>query len=94
MRTIIHVKRLKATLVALSLAGAAAGAMAVVPARPAAAAGPPVFLVGDSVMQVFRFSYGKPGLAEVEKGYRSISTRTSAGVSSRSDADPARARSR
>ena len=53
----------------MSLAGAAAGAMAVVPAQPAAAAGPPVFLVGDSVMQVFRFSYGKPGLAEVEKGY-------------------------
>jgi hypothetical protein len=64
-----QVKRLQAALVAMSLAGAAAGAFAVVPARPAAAAGPPVFLVGDSVMQVFRFSYGKPGLAEVEKGY-------------------------
>jgi hypothetical protein len=69
MRSVTMMKRLKATLVALSLAGAAVGAMAVVPARPAAAAGPPVFLVGDSVMQVFRFSYGKPGLAEVEKGY-------------------------
>ena len=69
MRSVTTMKRLKATLVALSLAGAAVGAMAVVPARPAAAAGPPVFLVGDSVMQVFRFSYGKPGLAEVEKGY-------------------------
>ena len=69
MRSVTTMKRLKATLVALSLAGAAAGAMAVVPAQPAAAAGPPVFLVGDSVMQVFRFSYGKPGLAEVEKGY-------------------------
>ena len=69
MRSVTMMKRLKATLVALSLAGAAVGAMAVVPAQPAAAAGPPVFLVGDSVMQVFRFSYGKPGLAEVEKGY-------------------------
>lgn len=60
--------RLRAILVALSLAGAASGAM-VAQAGPARAAGPPVFLVGDSVMQVFNFSYGRPGRAVIDTAY-------------------------
>ena len=78
MRSVTMMKRLKATLVALSLAGAAVGAMAVVPAQPAAAAGPPVFLVGDSVMQVFRFRTASQGWPRSRRATRSTSTRTSA----------------
>jgi hypothetical protein len=60
------VRKLKAGLLALGLIGAEMGLGGT---SPAVAAGPPVLLMGDSVMAAFTFSYGQPGLAAVSAGY-------------------------
>ena len=61
-------RRLLAAGLAVLLAGAALGVGGTV-GTPAAAAGPSVLLVGDSVMAAFNYSYGAAGVAAVSSGY-------------------------